>query len=104
MDSIRREPINGAADRTKDAVIDIKSTIQDAGKQAVETAKHVGDTAKKAMNDLTEAGKETFNTYASEGKKQLQTVEEYVREYPVRSLLLSAAAGIVISKFLSTSK
>ena len=87
------EVVNGSSEKVKGAVHDLKGSLQDAGKQTA-------DSAMKVVNEITSASKDAFRTYANEGEKQLAVLEQNVKAHPFRSIMLSAAAGILISRLL----
>ena len=84
---------SNAAERLRETGRDVKNSLYDAGSEAAETAK-------RAVSEIGEIGKDVVNDYAAQGKKQVSTAEDYIREHPVKSVLLGALAGIVVSKLL----
>lgn len=87
---------NGVTERAKSVASDFQDTMSSAGKIA-------SDTAHKAVQSLAETGKnaqEVFEKYKDEGEKQLESLEKYVRSNPLKSVLISAAAGMVLSRFM----
>lgn len=84
---------NGATDRVREAVFDVKDSLQETGKVAVKSAS-------KIVNELTDVSKETVEAYAEQGKEQIAKVESYVQDYPLRSVLIGALAGFCLSRFL----
>lgn len=84
---------NGSSERVKGAVHDFKGSLHEAGKQTA-------DSAMKVVNEITTASRDAFKTYANEGEKQLAVLEQNVKAHPFKSILLSAAAGVLISRLL----
>ena len=97
MSTSTTEDLNGFAHRDSSISQNIKSDLQEVGSQAL-----CG--AKKLAQDCSEAGMETFEKYSKEGKRQLAKAENYVQKNPVQTVLLCAAAGILISRFLRSFK
>jgi ElaB/YqjD/DUF883 family membrane-anchored ribosome-binding protein len=93
MENLARDGTAGSADRVKEAFIEVKETIKDAGKQA-------SVSAMKAVNELSGLGRHTLDNISEEGKKEVTMIEDYVRKYPIRSVIYGAAVGAILSKFI----
>ncbi len=102
METPRREPFNGSPARAKETATDIAQQGREAASEVKSsfdsTTRQAVDTTRQVMSDLKETGRDALKTCTEEGKKQLETIEGYVREYPVRSVLMGAAAGIFLGK------
>ena len=83
--------INEAHDGVKGSMHTIKGALSDAGHE-------VAHSAKRIARDVAEAGTETLKSYADQGAKQLNSFEELVRKYPLRSLAIAAVAGVFLSR------
>lgn len=85
------ETYNGSKQAIHDSTVALKNTIQDAGKQ-------VGASAKQVVSDIADVGSDALKTISDKGSEQLVTVEQMVKQYPIRSLMISAGVGILLSK------
>ncbi len=113
MNNTAKKQVMNGAHEAQEVIGDLRGNLSEAGHQAVEAGQQAYEAGKKAVHDiadagtkvahdLSETGKEKLKTYTSEGRKQLAGVEDYIREHPVKSVLISAAAGILINKFLKS--
>lgn len=76
----------------------IRSSFNEVSGHLHEAGREAADSATKVAHELGEAGKSTLRVGIEQGKKQISTIEDYVREYPMRSLLIGAAIGAVVSR------
>jgi hypothetical protein len=59
-----------------------------------------GDAAHKVMNEVGAVGKNLVNESTSEGKKGLEYIEKIAQENPITTIVVSAAAGLLIAKLI----
>jgi len=98
METPARNGAEAASARVRDTASEARSTLSDMGRQATETGKKVMHDIQEAGRDLGDASLETVEKFADQGRKQLATAEDYIRTYPVRSVIIGAFAGFVVSR------
>ena len=70
-------------------------------KDSIGNATHqTGDAAYKVMNEVSESGKKVMRECAEEGKKGMEYIEHIARERPITTILVSAAAGLLLAKLI----
>lgn len=78
---------------------DVRSDMGARISQARETASQAGqqayDAAKSAMNEMRGQGREIADRLSDQTGRSIETVREYVKEYPFRSLAAAVAAGLL---------
>jgi ElaB/YqjD/DUF883 family membrane-anchored ribosome-binding protein len=78
-----------AAEQLKDSAAEVTQNIRNIGSQA-------RDAAGEKLNEL----RHQANEYYDQGRQQAQewerTLEQYVQEKPIQSLLIAAGVGLVI--------
>lgn len=77
------------ASQVKDKVQEVASNVRDMGSQAYETASQKYEDAKESAAEYYRAGRDRAMEWESQ-------IESYVRERPIKSLLMAAGVGIVI--------
>ncbi len=92
-DSTKLGDSSSFGEQAKETAFDVADSLSDFGEQATLRAK-------TTMNDISGKSKEIAKTYAAEGQKRLDSAEDYVRQHPIRSLMMSAAVGLLISRIV----
>jgi ElaB/YqjD/DUF883 family membrane-anchored ribosome-binding protein len=82
-------PNQGAASQIKDKVSEAASNVRDMGQQAYDAASEKYENVRDSAAEYYQAGREKAMEWESQ-------IESYVREQPLKSLLMAAGAGIVI--------
>lgn len=78
-----------AASQIKEKVSEAASTVRDMGAQAYDAAQEKYENARDAAAEYYQAGREKAMEWESQ-------IESYVREQPIKSLLMAAGVGIVL--------
>jgi ElaB/YqjD/DUF883 family membrane-anchored ribosome-binding protein len=75
-------------------------TRQGIAGDLAELGSHAGELAQERYQELKSGAME----WASEGRERLQefeqTMEDYVAENPVKSVLMAAIAGLIVGRFV----
>jgi ElaB/YqjD/DUF883 family membrane-anchored ribosome-binding protein len=82
-------PGQGAAAQVKDKVSEVASNIKDMGSQVRDAAAEQYENVKEGAAEYYRAGRDK----AAEWESQ---IEEYVRERPIKSLLMAAGVGALL--------
>lgn len=88
-----REELRHEADALKHDLRRIGETVRDAARQKVEEFR--GQAGDKYEAYRSQAGG-AYEQYAAQGKQSLDQLEHYVREQPVKSLLIAAGVGMAL--------
>jgi ElaB/YqjD/DUF883 family membrane-anchored ribosome-binding protein len=79
----------GAASQIKDKASEMASNIRDMGSQAYDAAAEKYENAKETAAEYYKSGREKAMEWESQ-------IESYVRERPIKSLLMAAGVGVVL--------
>ncbi len=90
----------------------MESTMSDEGKSAREQLREQAATVKEDLRKFgritREAAKDVAGEILDDGKQKFEKLEErvvtYVREKPVKSLLIAAGAGLLIGYLFSSRR
>ena len=83
----------GAAAKVKEGAVLIGQGVRELGVQAKDMAKEKYGEARERAKGYYQQGKEKLGTYE-------ETVEEYVRERPVKAILIAAGIGVLLGVLL----
>jgi len=81
--------VQGAASQIKDKVSEVASNVRDMGSQAYDAAAEKYENVKDAAAEYYQAGRDKAVEWESQ-------IESYVRERPIKSLLMAAGVGVVL--------
>jgi len=79
----------GTAANLKDKATEVASNIRDMGSNAYEAATQKYDDLKETATEYYQAGREKAQQWESQ-------IESYVRDQPIKSLLMAAGVGIIV--------
>ena len=82
-------PNQGAAAQIKDKVSEVASNVRDMGQQAYDAATEKYENVRDSAAEYYQAGREKAMEWESQ-------IESYVREQPIKSLLMAAGVGMVL--------
>ena len=74
--------------------------LKDSAQNVTENIRSIGSQARDAANEKIGELRQQANDYYEQGRDQAQewerTLEQYVQEKPIQSLLIAAGAGLVL--------
>jgi ElaB/YqjD/DUF883 family membrane-anchored ribosome-binding protein len=82
-------PNQGAASQIKDKVSEAASSVRDMGQQAYDAATEKYENVRDSAAEYYQAGREKAMEWESQ-------IESYVREQPIKSLLMAAGVGCLL--------
>ena len=76
-----------------DAMQSVSEDLRELGGRAGEMAQQRYDRMKRGAADLMEEGRERF-------EEMEQSLEEYVAENPLKSIIIAVGVGVLVGRFL----
>ena len=74
--------------------------LKDSAQQVTQNLRSIGSQARDAANEKFNDLKQQANDYYDQGRERAQewekTLEDYVQEKPIQSLLIAAGVGLVL--------
>jgi ElaB/YqjD/DUF883 family membrane-anchored ribosome-binding protein len=74
--------------------------LKDSAQQVTQNLRNIGSQARDAANEKFNDLKQQANEYYDQGRERAQewekTLEDYVQEKPIQSLLIAAGVGLVL--------
>jgi ElaB/YqjD/DUF883 family membrane-anchored ribosome-binding protein len=93
------EPVRGGADG--DAV----EQLRHKGSQLQRDVRELGTLARQAAQEKLGEARDAAGQYVEQGREKTQqlarTVEDYIRQQPIKSVLIAAGAGAVLGVLLA---
>lgn len=79
----------GATEQIREKAQEVGQTIRDVGQQARETAQQQYENLRRQAGEYYETGRQQAMEWE-------QSLEDYVRQQPVKSLLIAAGVGVIL--------
>jgi ElaB/YqjD/DUF883 family membrane-anchored ribosome-binding protein len=83
----------------KSATDDLKETVSEIGQNVREIGSEIGDLAREKFSDV----RDQATGYYKKGRKKAaeleDTVEDYIKEQPIKALLIAAGVGLLVGMF-----
>jgi ElaB/YqjD/DUF883 family membrane-anchored ribosome-binding protein len=74
--------------------------LKDSAQQVTQNLRNIGSQARDAANEKFNDLKQQANEYYDQGRERAQewekTLEDYVQEKPIQSILIAAGVGLVL--------
>lgn len=92
--------VAAATQQLRDTAAQVKESVKNLGNQARDAATHGYEQVRQQAGDAYEHGKQKAGEAYEHGKEKArqyeQTLEQYVQEKPIQSLLIAAGVGVVL--------
>ena len=88
-ESIAGQGQQGGAAQLKEKAQEVKDNLREMGSQARDVAKEQYENLRSQANEYYEQGRERINEYT-------ESLEQYVQEQPIKSLLIAAGVGVLL--------
>jgi ElaB/YqjD/DUF883 family membrane-anchored ribosome-binding protein len=82
-------PSQGAASQLRDKASEVATNLRDMGSQVRDAATEKYENIKESASEYYQAGRDKAVQWENQ-------IEEYVREQPIKSLLMAAGVGILL--------